>query len=127
MDFSSSHRLWRGDWSDEQNLEAFGTEAAERVYGYNYALEVTLWGRVDPETGMVIDLKALKDLMEREIGRRFDHRDLNRDTEFFRDCAPTLENFAKVVFELLDKALPPDLLRRVKLAATDDLWVEVSR
>jgi 6-pyruvoyltetrahydropterin/6-carboxytetrahydropterin synthase len=127
MELSASHRLWRGDWSDERNRQVYGPEAGERVFGHNYALEVTLAGKLDPETGMVIDLKALQEIMDREIGDRFDHRNLNEDTPFFRDRAPTPESFAAVIFALLDEALPGELLRRVRLAPTDDLWVEVSR
>ena len=127
MDFSASHRLWRSDWSDDRNREVFGEGAARRVFGHNYTLEVTLSGKLDPQTGMVIDLKDLKQVMEREIGARFDHRNLNEDTPYFGDRASTPENLAGVIFELLDRALPGDLLQRVRLAPTDDLWVEVSR
>ena len=127
MDFSASHRLWREDWPEARNREVFGRDADRRVYGHNYVLEVSLRGKLDPETGMVIDLKALKDLMEREVGSRFDHKSLNEDTPYFQSRAPTIENFAAVLFELLDAALPSGLLQQVRLAATDDLWVEVTR
>jgi 6-pyruvoyltetrahydropterin/6-carboxytetrahydropterin synthase len=127
MAFSASYRLWRGDWSHERNLRVYGPEADRRVFGYNYALEVTLAGAPDPETGMVVDLKALQEIMDREVGARFDHRNLNEDTCYFGDRAPTPENLAAVIFDLLDAALPADLLRRVRLVPTDDLWVEVCR
>jgi 6-pyruvoyltetrahydropterin/6-carboxytetrahydropterin synthase len=127
MDFSASHRLLRADWPLERNLEVFGKDAARAEHGHNYELEVTLEGPLDDESGMVMDLKALKDVMEREVGARFDHRHLNDDTPFFRDRPPTAENLAHTIFELLDAALPPGLLRRVRLAPTPDLWVEVSR
>ena len=127
MDFSASHRLWREDWSDERNRRVYGSAAGERVFGHNYSLEVTLAGELDPETGMVIDLSELKQIMEREVGERFDHRNLNEDTPFFRDRAPTTENLASSIFDLLDGALPGELLKRVRLAPTEDLWVEVSR
>ncbi|MCP5067276.1 MAG: 6-carboxytetrahydropterin synthase [bacterium] len=111
MDFSSSHRV----------------RLADSSHGHNYTLEVSLDGDVDPETGMVIDLKQLKDVMEAEIGTRFDHRDLNDDTPYFQERLPTAEGFAQLIFELLDAALPEDLLARVKLAPTEDCIVEVTR
>jgi 6-pyruvoyltetrahydropterin/6-carboxytetrahydropterin synthase len=127
MEFSASHRLWRADWDEARNREVFGPQAGLKEYGHNYALEVTLRGEVDPQTGMVMDLKELRDLLEREVGQRFDHRNLNKDTPYFRDRAPTAENLARVVFDLLDKALPGRLLEGVRLAPTEDLWVEVRR
>jgi len=95
--------------------------------GHNWELEVTLSGPIDAETGMVIDLKDLKEVMEREIEARFDHRSLNDDTPFFRDHAPTPESFAALIFELLDKALPAGLLHCIRLSPTRDLTIEVSR
>lgn len=127
MEFSASHRLWRPDWPDERNVEIYGPDARRQVFGHNYALEVTVAGEADPATGMVIDLKDLKDIMEREVGQRFDHRDLNEDTPYFKGRAATPENLARVIFELLDAALPGGRLRRVRLSPTDDLWVEVER
>lgn len=127
MEFSAAHRLWRSDWNEARNREVFGSHAGEAVYGHNYALEVTLAGPVDPESGMLMDLKRLKEVMEAEVGQRFDHRNLNEEAEHFRDRPPTLENLAAVIFELLDAALPAGLLHRVRLHATPDLGVEVAR
>jgi 6-pyruvoyltetrahydropterin/6-carboxytetrahydropterin synthase len=97
------------------------------THGHNWELEVTLSGPVNAETGMVIDLKDLKEVMEREIEARFDHRSLNDDTAFFRERPPTPEGFAALVFELLDKALPSGLLQRIRLSPTRDLTIEVDR
>ncbi len=127
MDFSASHRVWRADWDSERNLEIFGPRSGSAAHGHNYRLEVTLRGEVDPDTGMLIDLKYLKDVMDREIGERFDHRNLNEDTPFFRDRAPTAENLVGIIFELLDAALPAGLLHRVCLSPIRDLQVEASR
>lgn len=124
MDFSASHTLWRPDWDEARNREAFGRPAH---YGHNYALFVTVRGPLDPETGMVIDLKRLKDIMEAEIAGRFDHKNLNEDTTLFRERPPTPENLAHVIFLLLDAAIPDQLLCRVRLCPTDDLFVEVER
>lgn len=97
------------------------------THGHNWELEVTLSGPVDPETGMVIDLKELKEIMEREIEARFDHRSLNDDTTCFPDRPPTPESFAALIFELLDRALPSGLLHRIRLSPTRDLTIEVGR
>ena len=97
------------------------------THGHNWVLEVTLSGPVNAETGMVIDLKELKEVMEREVELRFDHRSLNDDTPFFGDRSPTPESFAEVVFALLDAALPNRLLHRIRLSPTDDLTIEVQR
>jgi len=105
----------------------FGARSARAERGHNYVLEVTLRGPVDPETGMVIDLKHVKDVVEREIAERFDHKQLNADTPWFRERAPTAENFARVIFDLLDAAFPAGLLLRVRLWPTSDWFVEVER
>lgn len=110
MDFSASYR-----------------DASGVTIGHNYELEVTISGRVDPDTGMVMDLKDLKDLMEREIDSRFDHRSLSDDTPFFREHPPTPETFAALIFSLLDAALPKGSLHRVRLSPTRELTVEVTR
>ena len=127
MEFSASHRLWRADWDEARNREVFGPAARNVSHGHNYVLEVALSGRVDPETGMVLDLKRLRDVMEAEVGERFDHRDLNDDTDCFETRPATAENLAQVIFELLDRALPTGLLDCVRLSPTDDMVVEVSR
>ena len=110
-----------------RNQACFGRHAAAHSHGHNYELEVTLSGSVDRETGMVIDLKRLKDVMDAEIGERFDHRDLNDDTHQFERQPPTAEVFAGVVFGLLDRALPDGMLTRVTLRPTPDYEVEASR
>ena len=127
MEFSASHRLWRDEWDAARNRAVFGPSASALSHGHNYELEVTVDGPVDEETGMVIDLKRLRDLLEDEIGARFDHRDLNVDTGWFSERPATAENFAQVVFELLGRALPRGLLESVRLRPTPDYEVEVSR
>jgi 6-pyruvoyltetrahydropterin/6-carboxytetrahydropterin synthase len=123
IEFSTSLRYWRGDLGEQENRALFGRQAEQ--HGHNYRLEVTLVGEPDPVTGMVIDLKELKDLLEREIMSRFDHKDLNRDTPFFEKDPPTPENFARVVHRILKRALPPGLLDAVRLYQDPDHWVDV--
>lgn len=123
IDFSTSLRYWRSDWSDQRNRECFGPSAHR--HGHNYRLEVTVAGEPDPLTGMVMDLKDLKEILQREIMTRFDHRDLNDDTPFFEKSPPTPENFATVIYEILSESLP-GLLCAVRLRQDEDLWVDVS-
>lgn len=125
IEFSSSLRLVRGDLTEEENRQLFGRRAGR--HGHNYRLEVSLVGEPDPETGMVVDLKDVKDMLEREVMERFDHRDLNDDTEFFEKRPPTPENIAATLWDLLDAALPGGVLDRVRLYAGADHWVDVER
>jgi 6-pyruvoyltetrahydropterin/6-carboxytetrahydropterin synthase len=123
IDFSASLRWWRSDLSPEENRRRFGRRAAQ--HGHNYRLEVTLRGEPDPVTGMLMDLGALKAILEREIVARFDHKDLNADTPFFEKEPPTPENLARVIFRLLAAALPAGSLERIRLHPEPDLWVDV--
>ncbi len=123
IDFSTSLRYRRGDLSDAENAELFGP--LSRQHGHNYRLEVTLLGEPDPLTGMVLDLKDLQQILDNEIMRRFDHRDLNNDTPYFEKDPPTPENFAQVIYGILRSAVPGGLLDRVRLRQDCDVWVDV--
>jgi 6-pyruvoyltetrahydropterin/6-carboxytetrahydropterin synthase len=123
-DLSASLRYALPGLSEEQNRELFGRSASQ--HGHNYRVEVTVRGEPDPVTGMVMDLEELKAVIEREIMRRFDHRDLNRDTPFFEKQPPTPEHFAQVIFDLLEAALG-ERLHAVRLRQDDALWVDVRR
>jgi 6-pyruvoyltetrahydropterin/6-carboxytetrahydropterin synthase len=122
VDFSASLRYWRPDLSDPENRALFGRFASQ--HGHNYRLEVTVQGEPDVSTGMVMDLKDLKAVIEREVSARFDHRDLNADTSFFEKVPPTPEHFAQVIHGLLRGALG-DRLYGVRLRQDEDLWVDV--
>jgi 6-pyruvoyltetrahydropterin/6-carboxytetrahydropterin synthase len=123
IEFSASLRCVRPDLSEAENLGLFGPRAQQ--HGHNYRLEVTVRGEPDPVTGMVIDIKAIQGLLEREIMERFDHRDLNRDTPYFEKMPPTPENLARVIREILLKAFPEGMLDRIRLQPDDDTWVEI--
>lgn len=123
IDFSASLRYSQGDRSAAENQRLFGP--ASRTHGHNYRLEVTLGGEVDPATGMVFDLGDLKEILEREVMERFDHRDLNADTPYFEKDPPTPENFVGVIRALLLDALPGGLLQRIVLHQDADLSVEI--
>ncbi|HTY16792.1 MAG TPA: 6-carboxytetrahydropterin synthase [Myxococcota bacterium] len=122
FDFSASLRCARPDLSEAENRALYGRAASQ--HGHNYRLEVTVRGEPDPTTGMVMDLNELKAVIEREIGLRFDHRDLNRDTPFFEKSPPTPENVARVLFDLLRGALG-ERLHGIRLRQDADLWVDV--
>lgn len=123
IEFSSSLRLWSPELSPEENRRLYGPRASK--HGHNFRLEVTVEGRPDPRTGMVMDLVALKDLLEREVMARFDHRDLNDDTPWFEKRPPTPENLALVIRQVLLEALPSGMLARIRLAPDEDHWVEL--
>ncbi|MGH0032155.1 MAG: 6-pyruvoyl trahydropterin synthase family protein [Myxococcota bacterium] len=122
IDFSTSLRYWNPDLPEAENRRLFGEKSAQ--HGHNYRLEVTLRGEPDPATGMVIDLKDLQTVLDREVMARFDHRDLNRDTPYFDKEPPTPENFVRVIQRLLAAALPDGLLDRLRLEEDADTWVE---
>lgn len=125
VEFSSSLRLARPDLSGPENERLYGPAA--RRHGHNYRLEVSFVGEPDPVTGMVVDLKDVKALLQREVVERLDHRDLNDDTDLFEKVPPTPENLARAIFGLLDGALPEVALDRVRLYAGADHWVDVTR
>jgi 6-pyruvoyltetrahydropterin/6-carboxytetrahydropterin synthase len=124
IDFSTSLRYWRSDLSPDENRRLFGRQADQ--HGHNYRLEVTVVGPTDLVTGMVMNLADLKDVLEREIMSRFDHKDLNADTDFFEKQPPTPEVFASVIYEILEQALPEGSLDRVRLHQDSELFVDVS-
>jgi 6-pyruvoyltetrahydropterin/6-carboxytetrahydropterin synthase len=92
--FAAAHRLYRSEWSDEQNFQIFGPCANPGGHGHNYVLEVTVGGSLDPDTGMIADLKWLKQIMERHVIDLVDHRNLNTDVEFLHGLNPKAENLA---------------------------------
>jgi 6-pyruvoyltetrahydropterin/6-carboxytetrahydropterin synthase len=123
VEFSTSLRYWNRDLSESENHARFGRKANR--HGHNYRLEVTLAGEPDPLTGMVIDLKDLQDVIDREVMARFDHRDLNRDTPYFEKESPTPENLARVIDRILRAALPAGLLHGIRLYEDADTFVEL--
>lgn len=124
--FNAAHRLFRPDWSDERNTEVFGPCANPNYHGHNYELEVRLTGEPSAETGYVIDLKNLSRLIKAEILDRYDHRNLNLDTEDFRHLNPTAEHIAATIWQRLRAVLPPALRLHVTLFETPRNFVEYS-
>ena len=122
--FNAAHRLYRPDWSDEQNEAIFGLCSNPNYHGHNYELEVKVMGETDPETGFLIDLKILKDIIYEEVELRFDHKNLNLDTKEFRNLNPTAENICFVIWELLRNRLDDKYDLKVRLYETPRNFVE---
>jgi 6-pyruvoyltetrahydropterin/6-carboxytetrahydropterin synthase len=125
-DFSASHVCRNPALSDEENRRAFGAASNPHGHGHNYVLEVTLEGDPDPVTGMVMDLKELKAILNREVITPFDHRFLNYEVQPFDHVVPTLENIAIEIWRRLAPHLQNGRgrLRTVRLYETPDLWVD---
>ena len=103
--FNAAHRLYNPDWTHDKNVDVFGVCTSPNFHGHNYELVVKVIGEIDPETGMVINLKTLSDVIKREIEDRFDHKNLNLDTEEFRSLNPTAENICYVIWTILSDHL----------------------
>ena len=106
-EWSASHYYWVDGWSEEENVRRFGKCANRNGHGHNYTLEVTVRGEVDPQTGFVVDLKWLKDVMEREVVSIYDHRHLNLEVPEFKTMQPTTENIAVAVWQRLAGKVGP--------------------
>lgn len=125
LHFAAAHRLRREDWSDEKNREVFGLCANENWHGHNYELDVTIEGEVDPETGFVIDLKKVKELVESRVVNEIDHRNLNLDVEWMRNVNPTTENLIVGMWRRIVDGLPAGVqLARLVLWETPRNYVE---
>ena len=106
--FNAAHRLYRPDWSDEKNQSIFGKCNNPNFHGHNYDLTVSVTGDIDPETGYVMDVKILSDLIKAEIEDRFDHKNLNLDVAEFANLNPTAENIVVVIWDLLRAKINPE-------------------
>lgn len=122
--FNAAHRLFNKDWSDERNEKVFGLCNNPNYHGHNYELVVKLVGEPDADTGYVIDLKVLSEIVKEEVINRFDHKNLNLDTIEFAELNPTAENIVKVIYELLRAKLDQKLALTVRLYETERNFVE---
>ncbi len=122
--FNAAHRLHNPNWDNKKNEEVFGLCNSPHYHGHNYDLEVKVTGEVDQETGYLIDLKVLKDLIKTEIEDRFDHKNLNLDTIEFKELNPTAENICFVIWSLLRKKLDQKYELGVRLYETPRNYVE---
>lgn len=122
--FNAAHRLFNPEWPDEKNDEVFGKCNNPNFHGHNYMLIVSLIGEPDPLTGYVFDLKVLSDIIKQSVVARFDHKNLNLDTEEFRNLNPTAENFAIVIYNILREQIDKKLEIKITLYETERNYVE---
>ncbi|WP_018613657.1 6-pyruvoyl trahydropterin synthase family protein [Segetibacter koreensis] len=122
--FNAAHRLHNSQWDENKNNSVFGKCNNPNFHGHNYELIVKVVGEPDAETGFVIDLKVLSELIEENVLSRFDHKNLNLDIAEFRNLNPTAENIAIVIYNILREKLNLDLELQVKLYETERNFVE---
>ncbi|HET9697157.1 MAG TPA: 6-carboxytetrahydropterin synthase [Terriglobales bacterium] len=123
-EFSASHHYHNPEFSAEENQRIFGKCNNPNGHGHNYTLEVTVKGEVDHKTGFVVDLKQLKEVMNREVIDALDHRYLNKEVPEFKDQIPTTENIAIAAWKRLEKKLKVAKLHRVRVYETPELWAD---
>jgi len=124
--FNAAHRLYRKDWSHEKNENVFGKCNNPNYHGHNYELIVSVTGDIDKETGYVIDLKVLKNIIKIEVEDAFDHKNLNLDVEDFKDLNPTAENIAVVIYNKIKPKLATSLKLEITLFETPRNYVSYS-
>ncbi|RXJ50556.1 6-pyruvoyl trahydropterin synthase family protein [Gelidibacter gilvus] len=124
--FNAAHRLFRKDWSDEKNAEVFGKCSNPNYHGHNYELTVSVTGGIDHETGFVMDLKVLKDIIKEEIEDYLDHKNLNIEVEEFKTLNPTAENIAVVIYDKIKPRLKSTLDLTITLYETPRNFVTYS-
>ncbi|MGB6648704.1 MAG: 6-carboxytetrahydropterin synthase [Bacteroidota bacterium] len=122
--FCASHRLYNPDWSEEKNYAVFGKCNNPNGHGHNYDLEVTVAGRPPAESGMVMDLKKLADIIEEEVVERVDHKHLNLDVDFMKGIIPTAENMAIELWKILDPKITGGKLYSIKVYESGNNFVE---
>ncbi len=122
--FCASHRLFNPKFSQEENLKIYGKCAYANGHGHNYELEVTVIGDPDPDTGMILDLKILSDIIKKEITDKVDHRHLNIDIDFLQGIIPTAENLAIVFWNMLAPKITPGKLYSIRVSETPNNFAE---
>lgn len=123
-EFSAAHYYHNPQFSPEENQRIFGKCSNRNGHGHNYTLEVTVKGEVDRRSGFVVDLKQLKDVLEREVLQALDHRHLNLEVPEFKARIPTTENLAIAIWDRLQPKLKVAQLHRVRIYETPDLFVD---
>jgi len=122
--FNAAHRLHNPAWDEEKNKSIFGKCNNPNYHGHNYDLIVKIVGEPDPETGYVIDLKMLSDLIQENVLKKFDHKNLNLDTDEFKNLNPTAENIAKVIYTILRQKIKDKFHLQIRLYETERNFVE---
>ncbi|OGU52118.1 MAG: 6-pyruvoyl tetrahydrobiopterin synthase [Ignavibacteria bacterium GWC2_36_12] len=122
--FSAAHRLYKTGLSDEENFKLYGLCSNPNWHGHNYVLEVVVKGEVDPETGYLLDLKDLKEIIRKRVIEKVDHKNLNLDTDFMKGIIPSAENITIAIWNQLVDKIPKGALHSVKLFETENNYFE---
>ena len=124
--FNAAHKLWQPTWSDEKNNEVFGRCANKNWHGHNFVLFVTVCGDPDPETGFVMNLKDLSDIIKKEVTEKLDHKNLNLDVPFLEGIMASTENIVIAIWEILEPKIATygAALAKLKLVETENNFVE---
>ena len=122
--FNAAHRLHNTSWSEDKNQQVFGKCNNPSYHGHNYEMIVQIIGDIDPETGYVMDMKVLSDIIKKNILEKFDHKNLNLDTAEFKNLNPTAENIASVIWRILRKEIDSKYDLKIKLYETERNFVE---
>ena len=117
--FNAAHRLYNPNWTEEKNEEIFGLCNNNNFHGHNYNLVVSVTGEVNPDTGYVIDMKILKQIIKDQVTNKLDHKNLNLDVAEFSNIIPTAENIVIVCYQLIREVLPMDLDLKITLFETE--------
>ncbi len=122
--FNAAHKLANPKWTDAENLKVFGGCANPNWHGHNYVLFVTVKGTPDPETGFVVNMKAISQLIKTHVLDLVDHKNLNLDVPFMNNIIPSTENFAKAIWQQLEPHLPKGQLHCIRLQETENMYVD---
>ncbi|HLW80598.1 MAG TPA: 6-carboxytetrahydropterin synthase [Candidatus Acidoferrales bacterium] len=127
IEFSAAHFYHNPKFSADENRRIFGKCNNPRGHGHNYVLEVTIAGEPDPQTGMILDLNELKEILDREVTARFDHRHLNHEVPELQGKIPTCEEVASAIWKILDPQITQGRLDHLRLYESPDLFVDCAR
>ena len=122
--FNAAHRLYVDKWSEEQNVAVFGKCANKNWHGHNFTLFVTVRGTPNPDTGFIIDLKVLSELIKEKVIDKLDHNNLNMDVDFLKGIMPSIENIVTAIWEQLEPHINGCKLHCIKLIETENNFVE---
>jgi 6-pyruvoyltetrahydropterin/6-carboxytetrahydropterin synthase len=122
--FNAAHRLYNESWADDKNEQVFGKCSNPNFHGHNYEVIVSVTGEPDAQTGYVFDMKALSDLIRENVLSRFDHKNLNLDTEYFKTLNPTAENIAVTIWRILRQHIDNKYELKITLYETERNFVE---
>jgi 6-pyruvoyltetrahydropterin/6-carboxytetrahydropterin synthase len=122
--FSAAHRLFNPKFSDAENEKIFGKCSNPNWHGHNYVLEVVVAGEPNPETGFVLNLAELKEIIKQYVISKVDHKNLNLETDFMKGIIPSTENIAIVIWKVLEDKIPSGKLHSVKLSETENNFFE---